>query len=144
MDLNVIKTDITELIKDLEVNLYSLDYLVKNETNVLEVVIDKKGFLDIEDIEKVTNVINEYLDKKDPISEEYSLEVMSRGLEKDFPFDDASYYIGENVEVKTFDQVHRGELIEKTNDELVLKTKNNKKIKINANDIELAQIVVKF
>jgi len=144
MDLEKIKNDIKPLVENNELYLYSIDYKKKDEINVLEVVVDKKGFCDIDDVEKVTNSINEYLDKEDPISEEYSLEVMSRGLEKDFEFDDALYYIGENVEVKTFDQVHRGILEEKTNDELVLKSKNNKKIKINVNDIEKIQIVVKF
>ena len=111
---------------------------------MLSIIVDKKGFLDIDDLEVVTNKINEYLDKEDPIDEEYNLDISSRGLEKDFEFEDANYYIGEWVEVKTMDQLHKGELVESSSDSLVIRTEKNKKIKINANDIMNIHIVVKF
>lgn len=144
MDLLKIKNDLIPICSSVNLELYSLEYKKENNENILSVVVDKKGFLDIDDIEAVTNKINEYLDKEDPIEEEYKLDVSSRGLEKDFEFDDASYYIGEWVEVKTMDQLHKGELVENTADSLILRTEKNKKIKINANDIVNIHIVVKF
>ena len=144
MDLNKIKNDLTPICLELNLELYRAEYKKENNENILSIVVDKKGFLDIDDIEAVTNKINEYLDKEDPIEEEYKLDVSSRGLEKDFEFDDASYYIGEWVDVKKMDQLHKGELIESTSDSLILKTEKNKKIKINANDIVNIHIVVKF
>lgn len=144
MNLNKIKDDCLEIIQKSNLKLYSFDYKKKDESNVLEIVVDKVGFIDIEDIEDITNKINEYLDKEDPIDEEYSLEVSSRGLEKDFDFDDASVYIGEWIEVKTFDQLYKGKLIEALKDSLVIKNDKNKNIKINANDINSLRIVCKF
>ncbi|GEM_PF-1688142 len=144
MNLNKIKDDCLEIIQKSNLKLYSFDYKKKDDSNVLEIVVDKVGFIDIEDIEDITNKINEYLDKEDPIDEEYSLEISSRGLEKDFDFDDASVYIGEWIEVKTFDQLYKGKLIEALKDSLVIKNDKNKNIKINANDISSLRIVCKF
>ena len=144
MDLEKMKNDIEPICVDLGLKLFSLEYKKENNQNMLSIVVDKKGFLDIDDLEAVTNKINEYLDKEDPIDEEYNLDISSRGLEKDFEFEDANYYIGEWVEVKTMDQLHKGELVESSSDSLVIRTEKNKKIKINANDIMNIHIVVKF
>lgn len=144
MDLEKIKNDIEPVCVDLGLKLFSLEYKKENNQNMLSIIVDKKGFLDIDDLEAVTNKINEYLDKEDPIDEEYNLDISSRGLEKDFEFEDANYYIGEWVEVKTMDQLHKGELVESSSDSLVIRTEKNKKIKINANDIMNIHIVVKF
>ncbi len=144
MEKEKIFNDLKPMIEAKGLILYSVDYRKENDMNVLEVLIDKKGFVDIEDLEPVTELVNEYLDKEDPIEEEYNLEVASRGLEKDFPFEDCEYYKGEWIEVKTFDQLHKGELVEYTSNTLTIKTDKNKKIKINANDIVSINIVVKF
>ena len=144
MDLNKIKVDCTPLIEECGLTLYSLEYKKENGINLLEFVVDKKGFVDMSEVEDVTGKINEYLDKEDPIDEDYSLSVLSRGSEKDFPFDDASYYLGEWVEIKTYDQLHTGELIECNSDSLLVKTIKNKKTKINANDILSLRTVIKF
>ena len=144
MDLNKIKEDCLPFIEELELSLYSLEYKKENDINLLEFTIDKKGFVDIEEIEKVTEKISEYLDNTDPIDEDYSLSVVSRGVEKDFSFDDAAYYKNEWIEVKTLDQLHTGELVEVSSDSLIIKTVKNKKVKINANDIVLVRTIVKF
>lgn len=144
MDILKIKNDCIPFIEELNLSLYSLELKKDGENNILEFVIDKKGFVDIEEIEKITEKINEYLDETDPIDEDYSLSVTSRGVEKDFPFDDAEYYIGEWIEVKTMDQLHKGELLEKTNDSIIIKDAKNKKVKINANDIMEIHTVIKF
>ncbi len=144
MDKEKIFNDLKPVVEEKGLILYSVEYKKENDMNVLEILIDKKGFVDIEDLEPVTEAINEYLDKEDPIEEEYNLEVASRGLEKEFPFEDREYYKGEWIEVKTFDQLHKGELCEYTQDTLTIKTDKNKKTKINANDIVNIKIVVKF
>ena len=144
MDLNKIKNDCLPFIEELGLFLYSLDFKKENDTNVLEFVLDKKGFVDIEEIEKATEKINEYLDKEDPIEEDYSLSVTSRGVEKEVDFDDLGFYLKEWVEVKTIDQLHTGELIEAKSDSLTIKTTKNKKIKINGNDVLSVRTIVKF
>ena len=144
MDLNLIKEKIESIVNEFNLICYSVEYIERDSTKILEVIVDKKGFVDISDITPITERINKYLDDEDPIKEEYSLEVSSRGLFKDFIFDDASYYIGEYVKIKTLDQLFLGELIEVTSDSLIIKNQKNKKIKINANDITNCEITLKF
>ena len=144
MDLNKIKEDCLPFIQELGLSLFSLEYKKENDNNVLEFVIDKKGFVDILEIEKVTEKINEYLDNNDSIEDEYSLSITSRGVEKEIPFDDLSYYKNEWLDVKTIDQLHTGELVEVATDSLTIKTVKNKKVKINANDIVSIKTIVKF
>jgi len=140
MDLNIIKNDLTNIISNNGFILYDICF----ESNLLKIIIDKKGFLDISELELCTNLINEYLDKTDPIDSEYNLEVESRGIEKDISFDDSNFYLGETIAIKTFDQLHKGKLVKKESDSLTIKTNKNKEIKINANDIEKINIVVEL
>ena len=144
MDIEKIKKDISLIISECDLKPFSITYKKDDEKNVLEVIVDKVGFVDISDVEDVTNKINEYLDKEDPIEEEYSLEVLSRGLEKEFEFDDAYAYVGEWIEVKTMDQLYKGFLQESVSDAIIIKNEKNKTIKINANDIISLKIAVKF
>lgn len=144
MDLNKIKNDCLPFIEELGLSLYSLDFKKENDTNVLEFVLDKKGFVDISEIEMATEKINAYLDKEDPIAEDYSLSITSRGVEKEVDFDDLNYYLKEWVEVKTIDQLHVGELVEASSDSVTIKTAKNKKIKINGNDVLSIRTIVKF
>ena len=141
MDLNKIKADIEPIVSEYNLMLYSVEYLKRDGLNILEVVVDKKGYVDISDIETITTPISEYLDKENPIDNEYTLEVTSRGLEKEISFDDLIYYPKENLEIKTMDQLHKGVLDEFSSNTITLKTKNNKKIKINVNDILSIRIV---
>ena len=144
MDLNKIKNDCLPFIEELGLSLYSLEFKKENDTNILEFVLDKKGFVDISEIEMATEKINAYLDKEDPIAEDYSLSITSRGVEKEVDFDDLSYYLKEWVEVKTIDQLHVGELVEASSDSVTIKTAKNKKIKINGNDVLSVRTIVKF
>ena len=141
MDLNKIKADIEPIVSEYNLMLYSVEYLKRDGLNILEVVVDKKGYVDISDIETITTPISEYLDKENPIDNEYTLEVTSRGLEKEISFDDLMFYPKENLEIKTMDQLHKGVLDEFSSNTITLKTKNNKKIKINVNDILSIRIV---
>ena len=141
MDLNKIKMDIEQIVNEHNLILYSVDCIKRDGLNILEVTVDKKGYVDISDVEDVTTPISEYLDKENPIDNEYTLEVTSRGLEKEISFDDLVYYPKENLEIKTMDQLHKGVLDDYSSNTITLKTKNNKKIKINVNDILSIRIV---
>lgn len=53
-------------------------YQKEDGNNVLRIIIDKKGFVNINDCIAVNKIINPILDEKDPISESYVLEVCSK------------------------------------------------------------------
>ena len=46
--------------------------------NTLRLVIDKKGFININDCLMVNDIVNPILDREDPISESYVLDVCSK------------------------------------------------------------------
>lgn len=70
------------LIKDvIEENNYILDsvsYLYEDGNNFLRVVIDSSGIIDIDDCVFVSKLINPILDREDPISDNYILDVCSK------------------------------------------------------------------
>ena len=70
------------LIKDvIEENNYILDsvsYVFEEGNNFLRVVIDKNGIIDIDDCVCVSKLINPILDREDPISDNYILDVCSK------------------------------------------------------------------
>ena len=77
-----IEKTVEGLIKSvIEENNYILDsvsYLYEDGNNFLRVVIDKIGIIDIDDCVRVSKLINPILDREDPISDNYILDVCSK------------------------------------------------------------------
>ncbi len=144
MNLDKIKADITPLVESVGLVLYKLEYLSENDQYILRVTVDKKGYVDMDEVTKVTELVNEYLDKEDPIDNEYQLEVTSRGIEKEFTIDELPEYKGEYIFIKTVDIEMYGTLLTVETDEIVLKDRKNKKIKINLNDVVYLRTAIKF
>ena len=55
-----------------------MTYQKEEGNNVLRIVIDKEGIVDLNDCIAVNKIINPILDEKDPISESYILDVCSK------------------------------------------------------------------
>ena len=65
----------------IEANGFLLDSVIfekEGNTNFLRVVIDKQGFINVDDCVTVCNLINPILDKEDPIDGNYMLDVCSK------------------------------------------------------------------
>ncbi len=73
---------VRELISDvIASNGYILDdvlYVKEGSLYFLRVVIDKSGIVTVDDCSRVTKLINPILDREDPISESYILDVCSK------------------------------------------------------------------
>lgn len=67
-----------------ELGLRIWDVIFKKEGAdwVLRIIIDKDEGISIDDCVDMTKLINPVLDKEDPISQEYTLEVSSPGIER--------------------------------------------------------------
>lgn len=78
----MIEEKIRSMIEDvIKQNGYILDdviYEKENGNNFLRIIIDKEGFIDLEDCIKVTNLINPIIDEKDLIEENYIMDVCSK------------------------------------------------------------------
>lgn len=72
----------------IEENGYKLDSVIfekEGNTNFLRVIIDKPGYINVDDCVTVCNLINPIIDENDPIEENYMLDVCSKekGSDKD-------------------------------------------------------------
>ena len=107
---------------------------------------DKK--VDLDDCEKVSNILSDFLDEKDPISESYNLEVSSCGLERHLREEEHfKGAIGEKILVKLFKnqdgkKEYEGVLKDFKEGTLVLFNEElNKDITIAMTDIAMSKIL---
>ena len=121
-------------INDLGYELYDVQYAKEGKDYYLRVFIDKKNeTIDLNDCEKVNNLINPILDKEDLIKEMYFLEVSSPGIERVLRKEKhLKDNIGKEVEIKLFKPIE-----EKKEYEGILNSfdKNNISLKINEKEI---------
>lgn len=102
-----VEEKISELLEDkinnLGYELYDVEYVKEGKEYYLRIYIDKESGIDLEDCEKVSNEINEELDKEELIKEQYFLEVSSPGVERVLRKDKHLVdNIGKKVQIKLF------------------------------------------
>ena len=100
-----IKSLTENTIKNLGYSLYDVMFVKEAGDWFLRFFIEKEdgSHVDLDDCEKVSQALDPILDEKDPISESYSLEVSSCGLERHLREDEHyKWAIGKNVQIKTF------------------------------------------
>lgn len=143
-----IEEKVEQLVKDpiekLGYNLYDVEYVKEGPEYYLRIYIDKESGIDLNDCEKVSNEINEILDKADYIKEQYYLEVSSPGIERRLRKDKhLEQNISKNVEIKLFKKDNNGkkeytgklktfnqeEIIIETDKEIAIERKNIAQIK---------------
>ena len=98
---------VTELTKEViekeGFELFDLEFVKEGKNWFLRFYLDKPGGIDLDDCQMVSEKLSEVLDAKDPIKENYLLEVSSPGLdrvlkkEKDF-----IRYHGRDVDIQLF------------------------------------------
>lgn len=94
----------------------------------LQVMIDKKNGTDItvDDCAKVSRLLSDVLDEKDPIADKYSLEVSSPGLDRPLTkLEHFKRYIGYEIKLETEDKVEnrkrfKGKITEVAGNNVVL------------------------
>ena len=113
----------------------------------LRIYIDKKEGIGLEDCEKVSNDVNDVLDKANYIKEQYFLEVSSPGIERILRKDThLEQNIGAEVEIKLFKPIEKQKAFEgkllKFDKEKIYIDIGTKEIEIERKDI--AQIKTKY
>lgn len=143
-----IEEKVEQLVKDpiekLGYSLYDVEYVKEGPEYYLRIYIDKESGTDLNDCEKVSNEINEILDRADYIKEQYYLEVSSPGIERKLRKDKhLEQNISKNVEIKLFKKDNNGkkeytgklkafnqeEIIIETDKEIAIERKNIAQIK---------------
>ncbi len=97
--------------KDLGLIIWDVEFVKEGKEHFLRIYIDKEnGNVDINDCEQMSKALDEPLDKLDPISCSYCLEVSSPGIERKLT--KAEHFlklIGEEVKIKLIRPNENGE-----------------------------------
>jgi len=137
------------IIENLGYDLYDVIYAKEGKDFYLRIFIDKENGIAIEDCEKVNDAINDILDEKDFIEEQYFLEVSSPGLERTLRKEKHFLSnLGKEIKVKLFKPYEKKKeytgILEKfENDEIYLKLQNET-IKFNIKDTANINTVFDF
>lgn len=101
--INNISPDIKELVNDMDLYLIDIKYYNRDSQFFLEIYIDSKDGLTMDECEEATREINKYLDSTDPIDNEYSLIVSSPGLDRPLVTDlDLELALGQELEINFY------------------------------------------
>lgn len=74
---------INSIIEEKSLKLYDVIYKKEGREYYLKIFLEKpSGKVDLDECEKISRILSDYLDEKDLIKEQYFLEVSSSGLEK--------------------------------------------------------------
>ena len=99
------------IISGTELELVDVEY-IKERDWYLRVFLDKSGGLEVEDCQFVSEHLENELDKLDPISESYFLEISSPGLDRQLKKDrDFVRHCGDKVEIHTFAPIKGSKVI---------------------------------
>lgn len=145
MKLDSIKSKLEEYFKDKNLKVFEITYQKTDVT--LSVLLDEK--LDMDELEKVSNDVSEYLDKyEDEFENNYILDVSTVGVERPIRNEDELIKaVGEYIFVKTKDDSYTGTLKDYTDGiihmEIMDKTRI-KNISVDYSKTKLVRYAVKF
>lgn len=127
MNLDKIKTILKECAESNGYKLFDVTY--HKGDNILSVLLDEK--LNMDELEKVSNTISEYLDNyDDEFADNYFLDVSTVGVERPIRNEDElKDAIGKYIYVKCKDKEYNGTLDSYEDGTLVLKVKDKNRIK---------------
>ena len=130
--------------------IVDIEYVKEAGEYYLRVYLDKEGGISLSDCEVVSRELSEILDKKDPIKDNYFLEVSSPGLDRPLKKEkDFIRYAGYDVEIKLYKPLNgtkqlEGELIGLTEDKKIKVVIDNNEVEFDKKDIALIKLAVKF
>lgn len=144
-----VEETIKPIIEKLGYDLYDVLYLKEGKDYYLRIVIDNDKGIDLKDCEKVNDAINDILDEKDYIKEQYFLEVSSPGLERLLRKEKHFLaQIGNEIQINLFRPLNKkkeliGVLKSFENNEITIEIENEI-LKLKMKDIVSAKTVFDF
>lgn len=129
------------------VELYDVEFKKEGPDRFLRIFIYDENGITLDKCEEVSRLVSDELDRVDPISEPYYLEVSSPGIERvlsrDRHFETA---LGENIEIKLYGSIDgekyiRGTLTGYESGVVFITDNNNIPRKINKVDAALIKII---
>ncbi len=151
--VDTVETLVKPIADELGLELVDIEYVKEGRNWFLRVFLDKENGIDIDECAHVSEQLSKLLDEKDPIPEQYFLEVSSPGaerpLKKKQDFENA---IGRNIHVKTYEPINgekefEGTLLLFADDLITLQIKiktAKKELQIPLDKIAKARLAVVF
>lgn len=139
---------IEPIIKDIGLELYSVELKGAGRRTLLRVFIDKEGGVTIDDCERASREMEAKLDVEGIIPSSYILEVSSPGLDRPLRKpEDFRRFSGRVARVVTYNPIDNqtffiGEIIEAGDTDIVLLLQKGEKITIPYKDISRARLEV--
>ena len=148
MQLAEIKKLVQEIVDDEGLILYDINWIKEYGEDILQILVDKKGGIDLNALALINEKISLMLDTIEIDLPNYMLEVSSPGAEKELRskeeiLDAVSSYIY----LETSDQKIMGYLLEANDDSIVVKVNLKGRMKnftIKYDDIKFIRLAVKF
>ena len=149
-----IESTIEELVQPIidanNFELVDVEYVKEAGEYYLRIFVDKEDGISLNECEVVSRALSEILDVKDPIKDNYYLEVSSPGLDRPLKKDkDFVRYQGRDVEIKLYKPINgskqfEGELVGLTDDKNIKVIIDNEEVEFNKKDVALIRLAIKF
>lgn len=146
----LVESIVTEVTDNHGFELVDVEYVKEATEYYLRIYIDKPDGISLSECETISRELSPILDEKDPIQENYYLEVSSPGLDRPLKKErDFVRYKGRDVEVKLYKPLNKvkqfeGELIELTPENIVKLDVNGDIIELDRKDIAIIRLAIKF
>lgn len=133
-----------------EFEIVDVEYVKEAGEYYLRVYIDKEGGISLSDCEGVSRELSEVLDVKDPIKDNYFLEVSSPGLDRPLKKDkDFVRYQGRDVEIKLYKPMNgckqfEGALVGLTEDKNIKVMIDGNEVEFGKKEVALVRLAIKF
>ena len=128
--------------------IVDIEYVKEAGEYYLRVYLDKEGGISLSEV--VSRELSEILDKKDPIKDNYFLEVSSPGLDRPLKKDkDFERYKGRDVEIKLYKPMNgskqfEGELVGLTEDNNIKVIIDGEEVDFTRKEVALIRLAIKF
>ena len=138
------------IVEELEIEIVDIEYIKEGPHMYLRLYIDKDGGVNLDDCQRVSEKISEALDEKDPISENYFLEVSSPGIDRPLKNDkDLKRSIGKDIEISLYKAIDEkkkltGKLLNYDDDNIYIEYEDSKEVSIERNVISKINLAVNF
>lgn len=154
MKKDALESMVTEIVSPIiakyKFELVDVKYVKEGPNLFLRVFIDKPGGVTIDDCQKVSEQLSDFLDEKDPIEDNYFLEVSSPGLDRPLKNNqDLERNIGKDIEISLYKQLNGkkkyiGKLIRFDDENIFLENEKNIEVHINREIISKINLAIKF
>ena len=141
---------VSEITEPLNFEIVDVEYVKEAGEYYLRVYLDKEGGISLNDCEAVSRQLSEVLDVKDPIKDNYFLEVSSPGLDIPLKKDkDFVRYAGRDVEIKLYKPLNgskqfEGTLVGLTDENTIKVIINDEEVEFNRKEVALVRLAIKF